>query len=283
MSWACYAESTSSSNIYEHGNVAALKNKLLYLKNGDIWIADISKGIHEQLTAKKDITNYCISYDLTKMIFVRNFSSSYELDLVTGVEKHVTDLETDMSNPSISPVNDKVVYTSKSLKEFYTSPINKAFKQRVRHLWLIDLKSRKKIDLTEDSPKQYSAPKWSPDGRRISFTSSSWDVYIKNMVNSSEGIVKVGAGYFSEWLNEKTLAIGGPEAINVYNIEKMEKINEAKFQPGFYPADFSFGISNKLYYEDQTENPDIDLSYVNIETGQKGKIVEDAKNPLFVK
>jgi adenine-specific DNA methylase len=103
------------------------------------------------------------------------------------------------------------------------------------------------------------------------------------MANPSEGILKVGAGYFSEWLNEKTLAIGGPEAINVYNIEKMEKINEAKFQPGFYPADFSFGISNKLYYEDQTDNPDIDISYIDITTQQKGKVIKDARSPIFVK
>lgn len=256
---------------------------LLYLKNGDIWSMDISKRATEKLTSKKDITNYCVSYDLTKIIYVRNFKKMYELDTTTWEEKYLTDLETDMSNPSISPANDKVVYISHSIKVFYTSPSNKAYKETVRHLWLFDLKTLRKEDLTEDSPKQYSAPKWSPDGRRISFTSSARDVYIKNMPSSDVNLKKVGAGYYSEWCDDKTIAVGSSESVTLYNVEKMEKINEIKIQPAFFPAKFSLGASNDLYYEDQTENANLDISHVNTVTGQKSKVVEDARNPIYIK
>jgi dipeptidyl aminopeptidase/acylaminoacyl peptidase len=277
------AEARDASKFYSFDNQAVLKNKLLYLKGGDIWIADLSKRSHKRLTDKKDVTNYSISYDLTRLVFVRNFNKLYEIDLTKEKEKYISDLKIDMSNPSISPANDKIVYVSKSLKDFSPYPSNKAYKEKVRHIWIIDLKSMKKIDLTEESSNQYSAPKWSPDGRRISFTSGSWDVYVKNMTEPGENVMKVGAGYYSEWINQKTLAVGGPEIISVYNIEEMKKISEIKIQPAFHPAKFSFGTSNRIYYEDQTENPDIDISCVDATSVQERKVIVDARSPIFVK
>jgi len=278
----CYAVGTENPTDIRTSKIA-LQNKLLYLKNGDIWYMDISKRIPEKLTAKEDITNYCVSYDLTKMIYVRNFKKMYEQDITTGRGKYLTDLETDMSNPSLSPANDKVVYISYSLKEFFTSPYNKAYHERVRHLWLIDLKSLQKIDLTEESPKQYSAPRWSPDGLRISFASSAWDVYIKKMSSFKNDSMKIGVGYYSEWLGNNILAVGGSSSVNLYSLDRMEKTGELKMQPAFDPAKFSLAVSNNLYYEDQTENANLDISYVNTATGQKGKVVEDARNPTFIK
>lgn len=259
-----------------------LKNKLLYLKKGDIWAIG-SEGVNERLTEKKDITNYCVSHDLTKIIFVRDFKRMFDLNVKLGKEKYLTDLETDMSNPSISKENDKVIYISKSLKEFNTSPYNKAYKERVRHLWLLDLKSLKKMDLTEDSPKQYSAPTWSPDGRWISFTSSAWDVYIKNMTGNKADIKKVAAGYYSEWFDTKMLAIGSPELITLYDADTMQKTSEIRVQFGFDPAKFTFVNSKNFYFEDQTENVNLDISYYDIATRLKRKIVEDARSPQFLK
>ena len=277
----CYAAGTENS-AYVRTSKTTLQKKLLYLKHGDIWVVDLPKSAPRKLTAKKDITNYCVSYDLSKIVYVRNFKKMYELDIATWKEKYLTDLEADMSNPSISPANDKVVYISNSLKEFHTSSFNKAYKETVRHLWLIDLKSLRKEDLTVDSPKQYSAPKWSPDGRRISFASGAWNVYLKNMTNSNDNLIKVGEGYYSEWFDDNTLAVGSSESVNLYNIEKMKKTNELKIQPAFAPAKFSLGLSNDLYYEDQAENVNLDISYVNTVTGQKRKVAEDARNPVFI-
>ncbi len=278
----CYAASIQSSKNVRTSKTT-LQKKLLYLKNGDIWLMDMPRRAQEKLTAKKDITNYCVSYDLTKIVYVRNFKKMYELDIATWREKYLTDLETDMSNPSISPANDKVVFISNSLKEFHTSSFNKAYKETVRHLWLIDLKSLRKEDLTVDSPKQYSAPKWSPDGRRISFASGAWNVYLKNMTNSNDNLIKVGEGYYSEWFDDNTLAVGSSESVSLYSAEKMEKIKEIKIQPAFAPAKFSLGLSNDLYYEDQAENVNLDISYVNTVTGQKRKVAEDARNPVFIR
>jgi dipeptidyl aminopeptidase/acylaminoacyl peptidase len=278
----CYAVGAERPALIRTSKIS-LQKKLLYLKNGDIWYMDISSRIPEKVTSKQNITNYCVSNDLTKIIYVKNFKKLYELDLTTWKDKYLTDLETDMSNPSISPANDKVVYVSHSLKEFYTSSFNKAYKETVRHLWLLDLKSLKKGDLTEDSPKQYSAPQWSPDGRRISFASSAWNVYIRNMTSSDNDLIKVGDGYYSEWVDDKTLAVGSSKSVNFYNTEKIEKTSEIKIQPAFSPAKFSLGIANDLYYEDQTENVNLDIIYINTVTGQKGKVAEDARNPIYVK
>ncbi len=279
VSFACYAELPDASN----KDKLISKNDLIYLKNKDIWVFDTLSKHHRQFTRTADISNFGVSADLTKIVFVRNAKKLYLLDMATRKESFITDVETDMSNPSISPANDKVVYISKSLKEFTPYPSNQAFKTKVRHVWVIDLKSVKKTDLMGDSPNQYSAPKWSPDGRRISFASGSWEVSVKSMETNNEVIAKVGPGYYSEWIDDKTLAVGSNDKITIYNLETTEKVREIKFQPGFFPAKFSIGTANDLYFEDMSENPDGDIAYLDITNSKQQKLVEDARSPLFIK
>jgi len=115
-----------------------------------------------------------------------------------------------------------------------TSSYNKALKETVRHIWLLDLKTHNKIDLTEDSPTQHSAPSWCPDGTKISFAKGIWDVYLRDMTGPNR-IIKVGPGYYSEWLDEKTIAVGNFESVTLYNLETMDKKSKLRFNPASIP------------------------------------------------
>lgn len=262
----------------------SLKNKLLYLKNGDIWVTDPTAKSYQQLTMLNDVSNFTISYDLAKIVLVRNYKKLYIIDLITSKEEFLSDLETDMSSPSISPSNDKIVYISKSRKEFDISPF---MKDKVRHIWIIDVATKKSSDLTENSSIQYSTPKWSPDGGKISFTSMSmrskgWKVYAVKADNNIEKNKKeVAEGFYSDWLDNKTLIIGSSDKITFYNVNTLKKIKEFKLETGFFPAKFSFAPPNNIYYEDGRENPNLDIGIINIIDFEQKIIFQDARSPVF--
>lgn len=281
-----------------------LKNKLIYLlsnlnsfsgEKGDIWITDPSDIKNaQQLTNVGDISSFSISYDLTKIVLVRNFKKLYMIDLLTGNENFLTDIDVetkigaelthpisifDHSAPSISPTNDKIVLISKSKRD------------RVNHIWMIDVATKEKVDLTENSPTQYSYPKWSPDGGKISFISkksknNEFIVFIMNMATASKNIVEVTEGFYSEWLDSKTLIVASGMDMYYrfifYSIEKLKEIKELKLPPGFV-IKFSFAPPNYIYYEDESKSPITDISRMNTISLERKIIIKNAKSPIFGK
>ena len=280
----------------------SLKNKLMYLlsnlssfsgEKGDIWIIDPSDIKNaRQLTNVGDISSFSISYDLTKIVLVRNFKKIYMIDLLTGKEDFLTDIEVetksgvepslstfDHSAPSISPTNDKVVFISKSKRDM------------VKHIWMINVETKEKVDLTENSPNQHSRPKWSPDGSKIFFLTRPGDkneltVFIMNMFNVNKNIIKVSEGFSAEWVDNKTLIIATAKDMFYrfifYNLDNLAEIKEIEIPPGFV-GPFTFAMPNILYYEDESKSPITDISRMDIISLKKEIIIKNAKKPVFGK
>lgn len=279
-----------------------LKNKLIYLlsnlssfsgEKGDIWITDPSDIKNtQQLTNVGDISSFSISYDLTKIVLVRNFKKLYMIDLLTGGEDFLINIEVetkiggepsisifDHSAPSISPTNDKIVFISKSKRD------------GVNHIWMIDVATKEKVNLTENSPSKYLYPKWSPDGEKISFISkkgkkNEFMVFIMNIATASKNILEVTEGFYSEWVDSKTLIVASGMDMYYrfifYNIEKLKKIKELKLPPGFV-IKFSFAPPNYVYYEDESKSPITDISRMDTISLERKIIIKNAKSPIFGK
>jgi dipeptidyl aminopeptidase/acylaminoacyl peptidase len=280
-----FAQSIKSSNI-------SLHNKLLYIKGNNIWASDTNGKQCHQLTNTGDISNFAIASDLSKMVLVRNYKKLFIMDVITGNKKFVADVETDMSSPSISPDNNKIIITSRSKRKFDTS---KYTNETVRHIWLFDLKKKSNIDLTENSEKPCSAPQWSPDGKQISFTCSSatkkgWYIYtILDPAEINKQKKEVAPGFHSMWLDNKTIMIdninmfGSERVMVISDLENSKIVKEIRFNPGMGTFQFSFEPPNNLYYEDARENPDLDIGRLSISTLKQDIIIRDARSPIYCK
>jgi len=259
-----------------------LKNKLLYIKTGNIWLFDPATKQNIQFIQANDVVNFSVSSDYNKIAAIKN-NKLYIINAKTNEEVFLMEVETDMSNPTISPTNDKVIYISESEKEF-NKP--QAATRKVRHIWIVDLNTKAKVDLTKDSPYHHTAVQWSPDGRWVSFASSrgnGWRVYLMNMIDKKQSVKEIESGIFSSWLDNKTLAIGNSHSIKIYDVRSLKQFREIKMQPGFSPAKFAFAGDNNLYYEDMTENPDLDISHLDLVSGKKSRVIEDGRSPMFAK
>lgn len=256
------------------------KGKLLYIKKNEIWSYDQKSNEHKQITKKHNVTNYTISNDGEILVYVSS-NKLYLLNLSTNKDEFLANAETDMSSPTLSSSNDTIIYVSKSEREFQKS---KYLKKKARHLWAIDIRSRKKKDITKESPYEYTMANYSPDGKYISFSSNQgngWNVFV--MTKDYSQITKIGDGMHSEWLQKDTLAIGNFDKVTIYNVNDKTKVREIKIIAMFNPAKFSFNNVENVYYEEMTENPDIDLSYIDVANGKTDKIATDARAPKFVR
>lgn len=265
------------SNVITKDN---LHGNLLYLKNNKVWKYDPVRGNHKQLTTIGKISNYSVSYDANKIAYVTD-KKLFIHDIQTEQTKLLTTVTTDLSSPAISPSNYIIAYISKSEKEFDKT---KHLKRKVRHIWTFDLLTNQKTDITKESPYEYTSVKYSPDGKFISFSSTqnrNWNVYVKDIDKNI--ITKIGEGTNSDWIDNNTLAIGTFDKVSIYNVVNVTKIKEVNLRAMFDPAKFSFSDETNTYYEDMSDNPDIDISVINSISGQVKKIVKDARSPLFVK
>jgi hypothetical protein len=93
--------------------------------------------------------------------------------MAAGAEEFIADIAVDVSQPSFSPLADKIALISLSKKEFevsfkidtttlskelqaYAREITKPRKEKVRHVWIVDIKTKSMVDITSDVPYQHS-------------------------------------------------------------------------------------------------------------------------------
>lgn len=94
-----------------------------------------------------------------------------------------------------------------------------------------------------NSPEQKSAPKWSPDGKKIVFAANYWeDLYIMNADGSNKihlNIAPYPGGYFPEWSpdGEKIIFSTEPVSIVVLDLQTgtLSKINSLGMFPSWSP------------------------------------------------
>lgn len=265
-----------------------LKNKLFYLKGGNIWYQDPSEETGHQLTTEGGISVFSISQD-NSLILLSKKQKLYFLNPTQGSLKPLTTATLDVTTPSISPEKDKIAYINKSKKEFQITPY---LKRPRRHIWLLDLKSKKSRDITSEENTEFSDVQWSPDGKYLSFHShrdNSWRYYIVKAGEPVSKAKEISEGQRLIWLNDKSVMVNVDDkhTVNVtfkwIDVENGAVYKIYKGKPPYACRQFAFLPPNSIVCEDSTETPDFDITILNIDTGIKKLIATDARSPVITK
>ncbi len=282
-----------------------LKNNLLFLRGRDIWAYNIEKHTKIQLTDTRNITNYTASSDASIIAYFKNNKKLYLYNIKTGTEEFITEASTDATHPSLSPSCDKIAFVALTKDKLQVKMSNfvKPVKKTVRHVWIVDVKSKKVVDVTKDLPFPHSHVNWSPDGRWLSFASYRWEprdlsdpsfnmkwkVYLMDLNSPNHKTQEIGGGSSSVWLNNNQVVLSDGVAANVltiYDVKTRSKKPASLFKAGLSTPIFSLGGENNevIYYEvmlDDEDNGGI-RSY-NIKTNITEDIVNGASAPRYIK
>lgn len=280
--------SVNASEITRKLQQGELKNKLLYLKDGNIWYQDPNQEIGQQLTTEGGISLFSISQD-SSLILIAKGRKLYFWDLIEGKLKYLNTATLDVTTPSISPAKDKIAYISKSKKEFQVSPY---LKRQTRHIWLLDLKSMKSKDITAEENAEFSNVQWSPDGNYLSFHSyrdKAWKYYILKSGEPVSKAKEISEGLRLIWLNNKSVMVSLDDKHMVNTIFKWIDIDTGtvyktyRGKPPYACRKFDFLPPSSIVCEDSTETPGFDITILNTETGIKKLITTDASLPVIAK
>lgn len=280
-------------------NKSDIKNKLMFLRNDDIWAYNFENKTEKRLTYYGDIRNYAISADATKLAYVRALKKLLVYDTESGVEDLIAELVTDASQPSFSPSADKIalIGLTKEPVEFRFSYFQKPVMQRVRHILIVDVKTKNVEDVTRDIPFQHSQVCWSPNGRWLSFasyrfgildklnpfSSKSWSVYLMDLSDSSHKTIEISGGMNSAWLNKDQIIV----LEGIYNVGTKTITDKpaATYPAGLSPL-FYGGVNNEVvYYEVTPADPDENalIRSRNLQTNQTEDVVKNVNAPQYVK
>lgn len=265
-----------------------LRNKLFFSKDANIWSLDPATKSQIQITQSNDINNFCVSIDGTQVVAVREFRM-YLLDLKTGKEVFLTSLTPDASPPSISPSKDKIVYVSNSEKEFDTSTyFGPKWMEKVRHIWLYDLTTKKSVDLTESSSSSHSAPKWSLDGTKISYAkfagwwNKDWKVFVREMPRGRTK--EISGGFYTEWIDKNTVMVSELMGhFGIFDIKSKKRKDEfyARTRHGYSDITFSPLSRQACFVVITADQEESNIDCYNTESKKTSTVVERAGNPMF--
>ncbi len=187
---------------------------------------------------------------------------------------------------------------------YSAGPIKKAthyltptYGQYVRHVWLLDIKSKKLLDLTPESPYHHMFVSWSPDGRWVSYTSfvnpwwtffvdTDWEVYIMEVDDKNHLPFKVGKGRQSQWIDNNKLVISDGNIVKLYDIQTKNVVKEFKVhdQRGF--GYYSIGKSIETLFYASYAGGEGEVSKVkmfDLKSRKTKELIYNAKNPTYIK
>lgn len=297
----CLIVLTSVSSIAQEQAIPGSSSAgiLYFIRNNNIWTFDLKTAQELQITHDKKVTSYSVSHSGRQLAYFVDAEKLYIYDLVNNKEDLIAQIKTDETNPSFSPKGDKLVligYSAVPVKNTIHF-LSNTYGQHVRHVWLLDIKSKKLTDLMPESQYLHMFASWSPDGKLISYASfvdpwwtmfknTEWEVDVMDVNDNNRLSYKIGKGYRSQWIDNNRLAALYDRSLKVYDIQTKQVIKEFTFDDAC-DADSSFSIGkamNVLFYTSfcGREERKTGLIMFDPTSQKKREIIYDADNPTYV-
>lgn len=278
ISSPCLAQERTSKK-----SSAVESGKVFFIRNNSIWVFNLKTSQERQITHDKRITSYCVSPDDRLLAYFVDADKLYLYDLSDNKETFLVQIRTDLTNPSFSPKAEQIVLIG--------------YAAAIRHVWLLNITTRKLTDLTSDSEYHHMFVNWSPDGKWISYTSfvnpwwtfikdASWEVYILDAFDSKHTSYKIGKGSQSKWANKKRLIIAHDKSLGVYDVHSKKLVKDLKADDPNGFGYFSIGPTPEILFYASYNGGEGDKSKVKVydlKSGKKSELILDAENPTYVK
>lgn len=262
-----------------------------FLRNQNIWIHDLKSGRDRQITHDKKISSYTVSHSGNQIAYALDDGQLYILDLINNKETLLLK-KTSLTDPSFSPKDDQLVFSCSVSDKPYFLSNTFGF---VHHIWLLDIKTKKAIDLT-DSRYHHVNAKWSPDGKWLSYSAmvdpwwtmfrdAPWVIYLMNVDVKKDLAIKIGKGDDSKWVDSKRLSISDNRLFKVYDVQTRAVVKEFNIDDPC-SGNYSFGPTiETIYYQafcgGEGERPIIKM--FDIKSRKKKELIIDGENPFYVK
>lgn len=279
ISTPCLAQEQTQKNPITTANAGAV----YFVRNNNIWLFDLKSNQEHQITNDKKITSYCVSFDGRLLAYFADAEIIYLYDLVANKETFMAQIKTDLTNPSFSPKGDRIALIG--------------YSAATRHVWLLDIKTKKLTDLTPDSEYHHMFATWSPDGKWISYTSfvnpwwtffkdTDWEVYILDVFDSNHASYKIGKGTQSQWTDKNTVIVARDKLLGVYNVQSKSLLKEYWIDDSNGFGYFTIGKPGEtLFYASYNggEGEKSKVKVFDLKSRRKSEIIFDAENPAYVK
>lgn len=264
----------------QNNPITADAGAVYFIRNDNIWIFDLKTSQERQIIHDKKITSYCVSSDSRLLAYFVEAEKLYLYDLKDQKETFLANIKSDLTNPAFSPKADQIVLIG--------------YADWTRHVWLLDVKTKKLTDLTAESPYHHIHANWSPDGKWISFAAfinpwwtffvdTDWEVYVLDALIKNPAPKKIGKGSQSQWADKNTLVIAREKSISVYNMQPRTLSKEYKTDG--HVGNFTIGNTREIIFH--TLYPGGEgvkkIARYDLTSQKRLELIINAENPTYVK
>ena len=251
-----------------------------FIRNNNLWVVDLKTKQERQITRDKKISSYCVSANGRLLAYFVDAEKLYLYDLIDNKEAFLAQIKTDLTNPSFSPKAEQIVLIG--------------YAAWVRHLWLLDIKTKKLTDLMPDSPYHHMFANWSPDGKWLSYTAfvnpwwtffidTDWETYLLDVLDNKRPSYKIGKGTQSQWLNKNTIIIARANSLGVYNVQSRKLVKEYKADDLSEFGDFTIeNTMETLFYVPSHDGEGVKkINVYDLKSQEQRELIIDATNPTY--